>query len=139
MVNADIESAVKGKNWGQMDRRKNEVLYTIVRISKPKIVVETGVGAGVSSAIILRALELNDQGRLYSIDAGLKSFNGINLPPDKPVGFLVPENSRERWKLIIGYSRDRLGSLLKELKVIDLFFHDSEHTYENMMFKFGEA
>jgi len=32
-----------------------------------------------------------------------------------------------------------LGPLLKELKVIDLFFHDSEHTYENMMFKFGEA
>jgi predicted O-methyltransferase YrrM len=140
-VNADIELRLRELPYlGQMDRRKNEVLYALVRISKPKIAVETGVGAGVSSAIILRAMKLNGQGRLYSIDAGLRSFDGINLPPNKPIGFIIPEDlKKKRWKLIEGYSREHLGPLLKELNSIDLFFHDSEHSYENMVYEYKAA
>jgi len=37
-----------------MDRRKNEVLYALIRLAKPKVVVETSVGAGISSTVILR-------------------------------------------------------------------------------------
>jgi predicted O-methyltransferase YrrM len=53
-INADIELKLENLPYmGWMDKRKNEVLYALVRISKPEIVVETGVGAGVSSTIIL--------------------------------------------------------------------------------------
>jgi len=139
-INADIELKLKKLPYlGYMNKRKNEVLYALVRISKPEIVVETGVGAGVSSTIILRAMELNGVGRLYSIDAGLRCFDGIILPPNKPIGFIIPQNLKGRWKLIVGYSKDVLEPLLKELNQIDLFFHDSEHSYENMMYEYETA
>jgi predicted O-methyltransferase YrrM len=139
-VNVDIESRLRSLPYlGQMDRRKNEVLYALVRISKPKIAVETGVGAGVSSAIILRAMELNGQWSLYSIDPCLRSFDGIKFPPNKPIGFIISQAlKKKRWKLIEGYSKECLGPLLKEL-FVDLFFHDSEHSYKNMMFEYKTA
>ncbi|MEM3465490.1 MAG: class I SAM-dependent methyltransferase [Candidatus Jordarchaeales archaeon] len=120
-------------------QKKNEVLYALIRLVKPKVVVETGVGAGVSSTVILRGLEKNGEGRLYSVDAGLKSFDGISLPENKPIGFLAPEDLRKRWTLILGFSREVLPSLLDKLKIIDFFFHDSEHTYQNMKFEYTVA
>jgi predicted O-methyltransferase YrrM len=139
-INADIELKLKKLPYlGYMDKRKNEVLYALVRISKPEIVVETGVGAGVSSTIILRAMELNGVGCLYSIDAGLRYFDGIILPPNKPIGFIIPQNLKGRWKLIVGHSKNVLEPLLKELNQIDLFFHDPEHSYENMMYEYETA
>jgi predicted O-methyltransferase YrrM len=122
-------------NLGYMDRRKNQILYAIVRLLKPKIVIETGVAAGISSAYILKALDRNKLGRLISIDIEQKEFDGIVLPSDKPVGWLVPNDLRERWTLKIGSSRQLLQPLL-EKEEVDLFFHDSEHSYENMMFEF---
>ncbi|MEM3449881.1 MAG: class I SAM-dependent methyltransferase [Nitrososphaerota archaeon] len=35
-----------------------------------------------------------------------------------------------------GLSRDKLKPLLQKLGSVDLFLHDSEHSYENMMFEF---
>ncbi|MBS7618991.1 hypothetical protein KEJ25_10485, partial [Candidatus Bathyarchaeota archaeon] len=43
-------------------------LYLIVRVLRPKYVVETGVSAGRSSAFILCGLCDNGEGELYSID-----------------------------------------------------------------------
>jgi predicted O-methyltransferase YrrM len=120
---------------GQMHRRKNQIVYAIVSLLKPEIVIETGVAAGVSSAYILKALDRNGQGHLISIDIGQKEFDGIVLPSDKPVGWLVPDELRERWTLKIGSSRQLLQPLLEEEEV-DVFLHDSEHSYENMMFEF---
>jgi len=73
------------------------------------------------------------------VDAGLKSFDGISLPENKSIGFFVPEDLRERWTLILGFSKEVLPSLLDKLKTIDFFFHDSERTYQNMMFEYTFA
>jgi hypothetical protein len=43
-------------------------LYVAVRTLQPRVVVETGVASGWSSAHILRALEANGAGVLHSID-----------------------------------------------------------------------
>ena len=43
---------------------------------------------------------------------------------------------RDRWELIFGESKVELPKLLKRLDKVDIFYHDSEHTYENMMFEF---
>ena len=122
-------------NLGQMHMRKNQVLYAIVRLLKPKLVIETGVAAGISSAYILKALDCNEQGKLISIDVGRKQFDGILLPSDKPVGWLVPDELRGRWTLKIGSSKQLLQPSLGKEEV-DVFLHDSEHSYENMMFEF---
>lgn len=136
-VNIDIEIKLRSYPFlGQMDRRKNEVLYALVRLAKPICMVETGVAAGVSSTLILRAMSINGRGKLYSIDPNLRSFDGITLPPNKPIGFMVPESLRERWQLVIGFSWDVLEPLLQKLGRVDLFFHDSEHNYKTMIFEY---
>jgi len=111
------------------------ILYAIARVLKPKIVVETGVFKGFSSMQTLQALADNGEGMLYSIDSPHPILQSVGLE----VGFVVPEVLRERWNLNLGKSSEILSSLLKELKEVDLFFHDSDHSYENMMFEFSCA
>jgi len=108
--------------------------YTLIRIFKPEIVVETGVGAGVSSWTILHALEENRAGRLISID--LPTPNTQLLPE---VGYLVPPELRHRWDLRIGPSQRLLPKVLAELGSIDIFHHDSRHSYSNQFREYQSA
>jgi predicted O-methyltransferase YrrM len=89
-------------------------------------VVETGVGNGVSSAFLLRALRENGEGSLVSID----------LPPhgvtESTVGRFVPEELSARWNLRFGASKHLLQPLLDELGTIGMFVHDSRHSYRNV-------
>jgi len=110
------------------DLRLARLLYAICRIMKPTIVLETGTCYGVSSAFILQALELNGTGTLHSID----------LPPlgkssDRFVGKLIPDELKARWTLHRGASRRVLPTLLRTLGKVDLFLHDSLHTYSNIL------
>jgi len=107
-------------------------LYVICRFLRPDVVIETGVANGVSSLIILNALHMNNKGLLYSIDVPDSSI----LPSRKDVGWLVPQKFRDRWKLIFGRSSEILPPLLNETKNVDVFFHDSEHTYNNMIYEY---
>ncbi len=112
-------------------------LYFIVRCAQPEIMVETGVAHGVSSWTILNALHKNGSGKLYSIDLpnqDLKSYNPMNIQQSS--GWAVPDILRKRWELELGNSQTLLPGLMKNLKSIDIFFHDSDHSYENMMFEF---
>jgi len=111
-------------------------IYVICRIFKPEIVIETGVADGFSTSFILRALEANEKGQLFSID--LPNQLGEKKSKDG-IGWLVPEKLRHRWKLIVGPSREKLIPLLENLKKLDLFFHDSNHSYENIMFECNTA
>lgn len=101
--------------------------YILCRICKPQVVVETGVANGVTSTFMLQALEINGGGELHSID----------LPPlavydGSEIGSLVPENLRHRWRLNTGSSRRLLPPLVRRLGRVDLFVHDSLHTYHNV-------
>lgn len=112
-------------------------LYFIVRCAQPEIMVETGVAHGVSSWTILNAMHKNSKGKLYSIDLpnqDLKSYNPQNIQQGS--GWAVPDVLRARWELRLGPSQELLPLLIKQLKTIDIFFHDSDHSYENMMFEF---
>lgn len=101
--------------------------YLVCRAIKPNIIVETGVAHGVTSAFILKALEANGRGTLHSID----------LPPlgkesDRFVGIIVPHDLRSRWQLHRGTSKRILTSLMPDVVAVDVFVHDSLHTYRNM-------
>ena len=113
-------------------------LYVVVRATRPQVVVETGVASGVSSAHILRALAANGSGTLHSIDLP-NVQHGSGLPAGRPTGWIVPNALRSRWNLTLGDSRTLLPSLLRTLDRVDLFFHDSDHSYENMSFEFEQA
>ncbi len=108
--------------------------YVICRALRPHVVVETGVGSGVTTAFILQALTANGEGHLWSID----------LPPvgaEEFAGSFVPQHLRSRWTLLRGRSRDLLPRLLREElpAAPDLFLHDSLHTTRNMTFEFNAA
>lgn len=105
--------------------------YLTCRMLRPRAVVETGVAYGVTTSYILHALEQNAAGSLFSID----------LPPlgdesGDHVGRLVPERLRDRWTLVRGKSRQVLSGLLDELGSLDVFVHDSLHTYRTMTWEF---
>jgi len=110
-------------------------LYVVIRQSRPTNVIETGVGAGYSSAYILTALSENGTGTLHSIDMPALD-SAWSLPTGRSPGFLVPEALRSRWDFHLGYVRQVLPVLLSNLGVIDCYFHDSDHSYENMMSEF---
>ena len=110
------------------------VCYAVARALRPSVVVETGVCYGVTSAFLLKALEANKAGVLHSID----------LPPlgkhgDRYLGWIIAEELRSRWTLHRGITRRFLRPLLADVGHIDLFIHDSLHTYPNMQDEFAAA
>ncbi|MGC9069351.1 MAG: class I SAM-dependent methyltransferase [Thermoprotei archaeon] len=109
------------------------VIYALIRSLKPNIVVETGVANGSSTTFILKALETNHKGQLFSIDM---PSNYLNV---KEIGWLVPEYLRKRWKLIIEDAKTALPKLLFNLKHVDIFLHDSLHTLDHVLFELKEA
>jgi predicted O-methyltransferase YrrM len=113
-------------------------LYAIVRAAKPLVVVETGVASGLSSVHILRALDRNGFGTLHSLDLP-NVQEGSVLPDGRTSGWIVPESLRDRWKLQLGDTWVLLPELLQSLDRLDLFLHDSDHSYEAMLFEFEQA
>jgi hypothetical protein len=107
------------------------VLYAICRAQQPDNVIETGVASGVSSSYLLCSLEQNGHGQLYSIDKPWW--------PGFPSGWKIPDYLRTRWHLIRGESAGELPPLLAKIKEIDIFLHDSDHNYQNLLWEYKTA
>jgi predicted O-methyltransferase YrrM len=122
---------------GLLNPNYGPVLYAVVRLLRPRVVVETGVGSGVSSTFFLNAMERNGVGMLYSIDLPLPGEH--LLPERKETGWIVPDTLRERWRLVLGDARQELPALLERLGMVDGFFHDSDHSYRHMTWEFDLA
>ncbi len=116
-------------------------IWCCVRVIKPEIMIETGVAHGSSSWIILNAMHLNKKGKLHSIDLPNNDTNqAYNFSQSQPeTGWMVPESMKSRWELHLGYAQEILPALLKQSGKIDLFFHDSDHSYGHMKFEFETA
>lgn len=125
---------------------KCPLLFILIRRFKPSTVIETGVAQGVSSYFILKALELNGSGRLISIDLPQRDPEGytysdgtvdfVYTPSHLDSGWLVPDELKKLWTLKLGRSSEILPTM--DIQV-DMFFHDSEHSYQNMKFEFEWA
>jgi hypothetical protein len=140
------------RNWRMFSRRSSfwwapgvsatlgMSLYVLCRKLQPSNVVETGVSSGVSSAYILRALAKSQHGGLHSIDLPQEEYSASNDDDSGPkTGWLIPDYLRDRWHLTPGTSSDKLVPVLEKLQTIDIFMHDSEHTYRNMMWEYQTA
>lgn len=147
-IKSEIKQAQKSFNdpklGGWMLDTSGLMLYSLIRLTKPEVVVETGVGPGGTSALILNALDRNKKGHLYSID--LPGYDAIiypkigrcyniHVPPGYETGWLVPTKLRYRWTLILGDSKEELPKLVDALNHIDIFLHDSLHTDEHVLFE----
>lgn len=127
---------------GNLSEWKMIFLRSLIRLARPETVVETGVAHGSSSAVILDALQQNQKGRLYSVDLPLVAGeNGkatllTTVQNPNQVGWLVPDSLRPRWSLTLGDSLVRLPKIVQNLSSLDIFFHDSFHSYGHMMEEF---
>ena len=100
------------------------LLYLVVRASRPRRVVETGVRPGYSTAWVLAALDANGSGELTSLGPGPTAgrSNGVR---DVGVGQFVAPSLRSRWTLALGNSEERLREILARSEGVDLFFYDN--------------
>jgi len=114
------------------DSRK--FLYLLCRIVQPRNIIETGVAYGLSSLYILSAMNKNNSGNLYSIDSIFRPWQSKEM-----IGAIIPEKLQKRWKLILGKSNLELDKLFNKIDDVEIFIHDSLHTYKNMTFEFDCA
>lgn len=96
------------------------LVYGFTRVIRPSLAIETGVGYGITSAMILRALERNGSGLLISID-----LPPLSDPKAEFIGIAVPQELRGHWCLHLGSSRRLLPKILRDVGHVDLFVSDS--------------
>lgn len=143
----------EGGDFGALGPGVGRDLYALVRTLQPETVVETGVCNGASSLCLLLGLAENGAGRLLSVDYPYRAdrdleafraetfdgYGGAAVPPGEEPGWIVPDELRDRWTLVLGRSQRELPRLLAGLDAIGLFLHDSEHSLPCMMFEFELA
>jgi len=127
-------------------------LYWLVRKLNPKTIVQTGVCNGLSSAFMMLGLVKNGpQGSLHVIDLPpvfsakdaawtiKDKVYGVVIPEGKSSGWIVPDQYRDRFEVWNGDAKILLPKMIDHVDAVDLFYHDSDHTYDHMMFEFREA
>jgi predicted O-methyltransferase YrrM len=137
---------IRRKGVGGWPSVKEITLHTLVRRFRPRRVIETGVAQGISSMFLLDALAQNGEGQLISIDLpnfnpeGFDNQDGTRartfVKEQLGVGWLVPERLRANWTLILKPAQE---ALLELDAPVDLFYHDSLHTYAHMRFEYDWA
>ncbi len=96
------------------------LLYALIRGLAPRTVLETGIANGHSTFVILSALEQNGVGRLVSVDV------------DASTGSLLGDLDKSRWDQRVlddSHRKRSFQRLVSSLGEVDLFLHDSDHTY----------
>ncbi len=107
-----------------------EACYAVVRLTRPKVVLETGVAHGYSTAAMLCALVENGAGELHSVDLPMLSHDVAGY-----TGGAVPADLRTSgsWELILGPDRRVLPKLLRRVGPVDFFLYDSDKSYAGML------
>jgi hypothetical protein len=144
-VMASIGALLTAKGWGfgqdtyawyaDADSSLCRAAWCVTLHTRPEVVIETGVAHGVTSRIVLEALQENDRGHLWSID--------LPYPFDRQLhaqtGAAVSDACRARWSYVAGSSRQRLAPLVAEVGRVGVFIHDSLHTARNTLFEMDLA
>jgi len=106
-----------------------KILYMLTLYIKPQIFLETGIANGTSSFFILSAIKKNGFGKLISVDI------------KNDVGAIVPESLKDNWdlKILEGDLRNSFKNLVLSIQKIDIFLHDSDHSYSWQSFEYNIA
>jgi len=124
--NDDLRTFISN-NWSSNSKKKDSIVgfgrrlgwYTLIRILKPKIVIETGVSDGIGSLVITAAL-------IKNADEGiLGKYYGTEL--DTNAGWMFREPYSNFGEIIFGDSIDSLENFNEQ---IDMFINDSDHSAE---------
>jgi len=105
-----------------------ELLAMLTKKIRPTTVIETGVANGASTKMFLSSFtEFNlTKSNLYSID----------INPQVATPFLL---SNPQFHFICIDSRESFTSAMLKIGTVDLFYHDSNHSYNNQMHEYSIA
>ena len=117
-----------------LDRDVGRLLAYLCMYYQPEVVIETGVANGFSTSYILFGLETIGKGKLISFDYLILPWH-----TKEKVGLAIPNSLRHRHILKVGNAATELKQYLRNVDSIDIFLHDSSHTYKNMMEEFHIA
>lgn len=92
---------------------EGQFLYALVRALRPTTVLEIGCGDGGSATHLLAALQMNQYGRLVSVDLQARR-----------VGAMIPKDLQPGWELLVGDAQ-RIT-----LPNADFVFEDASHDYD---------
>ena len=85
----------------EMSYKERCFLNGIIRQNKPKKILEVGVSAGGSSAVILNSIKDCDEARLYSVDYSERWYRDNS----KRTGFVIDSqfsHLKDKWQLYTG-------------------------------------
>ena len=93
--------------------------YALLRATKPRVVVETGVDRGLGTAVLAAALRRNEQ----------EGFPGLVYATDilPACGHLLADPYKAHARILLG---DSVELLKKFPDQVDVFLHDSDHRPE---------
>lgn len=109
-----------------------ELIYYACEFTNAKSVVETGVAYGWSSLASLLSISKRN-GILYSSDMPYLGQDG-----DIYVGYVVPENFKQYWKLFRFADKESLPKIFVEANEIDVVHYDSDKAYDGMSWAYKE-
>jgi len=129
-----LKSHMRAATLASLDRHNSDAelrvgrrlgWYALLRATKPRVVVETGVDKGLGTCLIAAALMRNraegHPGFVYATDNNPKSGN------------LFSGVYRDYGRVLYGDSVELLGTIKDE---VDIFIHDSDHHAEYEMREF---
>lgn len=102
--------------------RFHSQLYELILREKPLVMVETGYATGLSAMHILAAMDVNQVGKLYSVEC-----------------FTNQDITHPRFHYLRGMSQDVLPKLVNIGETWDMFLHDSDHGAECQKFEYEFA
>ena len=103
------------------------LLGGLIRRERPEIMIETGVESGYSTEHFLAAMDAVGVGHLYSCDPAPSGF------------FLANPILHPRFTLIEKRSQEALDEIFAKTGKVDLFLHDSDHSWECQTFEYEWA
>jgi predicted O-methyltransferase YrrM len=99
------------------------LMYHLIRIFKPKTVIELGTNVGISSAYQAAALSVNGpEGRVVTLEASLYRLR-LAKRLHRTIGL-------ENVSYVQGLFSETLGQTLNDLGTIDFAFIDGHHQYQ---------
>jgi hypothetical protein len=144
-VMADIAAVLAARGWGfgrdtyawyaDGDSSFCRAVWCVAMHTRPEVVIETGVAHGVTSRVVLEALQHNRVGHLWSIDLPFPFDDRLH----SETGIVVTDACRPRWSYVEGSSKQRLPLLVAAVGNVGMFIHDSLHTAENTVFEMEQA
>jgi predicted O-methyltransferase YrrM len=125
----EMNDRLEYPEWYAIESETSFLYYAACRHFAPGNVLETGIANGHSTFFLLQAMKKNGKGSLHSVDIA------------ENVGSLLTEEERAGWTLhVLGSpQRKSFSRILDSVSPLDLFVHDSDHTYGWQMFEYRVA